>query len=106
MYVCGPTVYDYTHIGHARTFVVFDSIRRYLSLKGYNIIYVQNITDIDDKIINKAKETNSSWEEIVNTYAKDYLNNLNKLNIRIDVHSRVTSHISEIIDFIQTLINK
>jgi cysteinyl-tRNA synthetase len=106
MYVCGPTVYDYTHIGHARTFVVFDAIRRYLSLKGYNVTYVQNITDIDDKIINRAKETNSDWKDIANIYSKDYLDNLNRLNIKIDLHPRVTHHISEIIDFIQGLIDK
>ncbi|MDP8002606.1 MAG: cysteine--tRNA ligase, partial [Caldisphaera sp.] len=106
MYVCGPTVYDYTHIGHARTFVVFDSIRRYLSLKGYNVTYVQNITDIDDKIINKANELRTSWDKIADSYTKDYLENLNRLNIRIDLHPRVTQHINEIINFIQGLIDK
>lgn len=106
MYVCGPTVYDYLHIGHGRTFVSFDAVVRYLKLKGYNVIRVQNITDIDDKIINKANETNQSWEEIVNTYTKDYIENMNALKVKIDLHPRVSSHIKEIIDFIQRLIEK
>ncbi|MEB3817071.1 MAG: class I tRNA ligase family protein, partial [Desulfurococcales archaeon] len=64
MYVCGPTPYDSTHIGHARTFVAFDAIKRYLKLSGYHVIHVQNITDIDDKIINKAKEEGVEWRDI------------------------------------------
>ncbi|MCE4608682.1 MAG: cysteine--tRNA ligase [Caldisphaeraceae archaeon] len=106
MYVCGPTVYDYAHIGHARTFVVFDGIRRYLSLKGYNTIYVQNITDIDDKIINRARELRTSWKEISEVYTKDYLDKIKKLNIKIDLHPKVTDHIREIIEFIERLIDK
>nr|WP_205760742.1 cysteine--tRNA ligase [Acidianus sulfidivorans] len=105
MYVCGPTVYDYLHIGHGRTFVAFDAMSRYLRMKGYNVIRVQNITDIDDKIINKANETNSSWEEVANTYSKDYLENMNALKVKIDLHPRVSTHIKEILDFIQKLID-
>jgi cysteinyl-tRNA synthetase len=106
MYVCGPTVYDYVHIGHGRTFVAYDAIVRYLRLKGYNVIRIQNITDIDDKIINRAKETGKSWEEIVDYYSKDYLENLSLLKVKIDLHPRVTQHIKEIINFVQGLIDK
>ncbi len=106
MYVCGPTVYDYTHIGHARTYVAFDAIKRYLSLRGYNIVHVQNITDIDDKIINRAREEGRDWQEIVEEFSKDYLDNLAKLRVYIDIHPRVTHHIREIIEFIEGLIEK
>jgi len=106
MYVCGPTVYDYSHLGHARTYVAFDVIKRYLVLKGYDVIHVQNITDIDDKIIKRAKRENREWSEIVETYTKDYLDALSKLNIKVDIHPRVTQHIREIIDFIQKLIDE
>lgn len=106
IYVCGPTVQDFIHIGHGRTFVAFDAIARYLRLKGYSVIRVQNITDIDDKIIKKAQETGKDWKEIVDYYANDYLNVLNQLKIEIDMHPRVTQHIKEIIDFIQKLIDK
>ena len=106
MYVCGLTVYDYMHIGHARTFVVFDAIKRYLKLRGYDVIYVQNITDIDDKIINRAKEKGINWKELAETYIKDYMDNIKKLNINVDYHPRVTEHINDIIDFIKVLLEK
>ena len=106
MYVCGPTVYDYSHMGHARTYVAFDVIRRYLRLVGYDVLYVQNITDIDDKIINRALAEGVDWREIVDKYTKDYLEALNKLNIKVDIHPRVSQHINEIIEFIQLLIDK
>ncbi len=106
MYVCGPTVYDYSHLGHARTYVAFDVIRRYFKLRGYDVFYVQNITDIDDKIINRAREEGVDWEEIVDTYTRDYMDALKKLNIKVDLHPRVSQHIQEIIEFIQVLIDK
>lgn len=106
MYVCGPTVYDYVHIGHARTFVAFDGIKRYLNLIGYSVYHVQNITDIDDKIIKRAAERGVSWKDVADLYASDYLDMMNTLKIRIDVHPRVTDHIGEIIKFIQGLIDK
>jgi len=106
MYTCGPTVYDYTHVGHARTFVAFDAIKRYLGVRGYSVFHVQNITDIDDKIINRARETGRDWREIADYYARDYLEQLEALKIRIDVHPRVTSHIKEIIEFIEGLLEK
>ena len=106
MYVCGPTVYDYSHLGHARTYVAFDVIKRYLMLKGYDVIHVQNITDIDDKIINRARSEGVSWKDIADRYIKDYLEALEKLNIHIHIHPRVSEHINEIIEFIQDLIDK
>jgi len=106
MYVCGPTVYDYSHLGHARTYVAFDVIKRYLMLKGYDVIHVQNITDIDDKIINRARSEGVSWKDIADRYIKDYLEALEKLNIHIHIHPRVSKHINEIIEFIQDLIDK
>ncbi len=106
MYVCGPTPQDYTHIGHARTFVAFDAIKRYLALRGYSVFHIQNITDIDDKIINKAREEGKSWREVSDYYTRDYLQQLNRLGVRIDIHPRVTDHIKEIIEFIQHLIEK
>lgn len=106
MYVCGPTVYDYNHVGHARTYVAFDVIKRYLRLRGYDVVHVQNITDIDDKIINRAISENRDWREIVEEYTKDYLESLSKLNIYVDIHPRVTEHIREIIEFIRLLIDK
>ncbi len=106
MYTCGPTVYDYTHLGHARTYVAFDAIKRYLVLRGYNVIHVQNITDIDDKIIDRANKENVDFREIVERYTRDYMEMLEKLKIRIDLHPKVTDHISDIISFIQGLIEK
>lgn len=106
MYVCGPTVYDETHIGHLRTFVAFDGIKRYLRLRGYDVIHVQNITDIDDKIINRAREEGRDWREIADHYTRDYLDVISQVGVRIHFHPRVTEHIREIIDFIQVLIDK
>lgn len=106
MYFCGPTVYDYMHIGHARAYVAADILKRYLKLKGYDVIHVQNITDIDDKIIRKANELNIPWYEVTEEYIKDYFDMLNKLNIKVHIHPRVTQHIKDIIEFISDLINK
>ncbi len=105
-YFCGPTVYDYTHIGHIRAYLAFDFIKRYLVLRGYDVIHVQNITDIDDKIIKRANEEGVSWKDIADRYIKDYLEVMEKLKIKIDIHPRVTDHIKEIIEFIQLLIDK
>ncbi|MCE4625439.1 MAG: cysteine--tRNA ligase [Desulfurococcales archaeon] len=106
MYVCGPTPYDYTHIGHARTFVAFDGIKRYLSLRGYDVLHIQNITDIDDKIIRRSHEEGISWREVADKYTRDYLEQLEALKIKVDIHPRVTDHIREIIEFVQALIDK
>ncbi|MFZ8855174.1 MAG: class I tRNA ligase family protein, partial [Thermofilaceae archaeon] len=106
IYVCGPTVYDYSHLGHARTYAAFDVIKRYLRLKGYDVLHVQNITDIDDKIIRRSQEEGRDWREIVDTYTRDYWEALSKLNVSVDLHPRVTDHIGDIISFIQGLIEK
>ncbi|MEM0026597.1 MAG: cysteine--tRNA ligase [Ignisphaera sp.] len=105
-YFCGPTVYDYTHLGHIRAYLAFDFIKRYLKLRGYTFIHVQNITDIDDKIIKRANEEGVSWSEIADRYTREYLDVLTKLDIVIDIHPKVTEHIKEIIEFVEKLIEK
>ena len=107
MYVCGVTVYDDCHLGHARSAVVFDVLRRYLMYRGYQVTYVRNFTDIDDKIINKAKQKDLPWQEIVNTYIDAYYRDMNRLHVTIpDVEPRATEHMPEIIDMIENLIEK
>ena len=80
IYVCGPTVYNYIHVGNARPIVVFDTLRRYFIYKGYNVKFVSNFTDIDDKIINKAKDENIDFREITKKYIQAYLHNVSGLN--------------------------
>lgn len=105
-YFCGPTPYDHLHLGHARAFVSFDFIRRYLTLKGYNVFYVQNITDIDDKIIRKAGELGVQWFEVAEKYTREYLDLLKDLKISVDLHPKVTEHIEDVVKFIERLIEK
>ena len=107
MYVCGPTVYNYFHIGNARPFVVFDTLRRYFKYRGYEVKFVQNFTDVDDKIINRAKEEGITAPKKKKKYIKEYFEDAGSLNvIKADVHPKVSEHIPEIIDFVQTLIDK
>ena len=107
MYSCGPTVYDYFHIGNARTFLVSDIVRRYLEYKGYTVNLVQNLTDIDDKIINRANEQGISAFQLAQKYVDSFFEDSKKLGIRsADVHPRATEHIPEMISLIQTLIDK
>ena len=107
MYVCGPTVYNYIHIGNARPYVVFDTVRRYFEYKGYEVTYVQNFTDVDDKIIKKANEEHSTMEEISGRYIKEAFTDADGLNAkRATVHPRVTQEMDNIIAMIQTLIAK
>lgn len=107
IYVCGPTVYNYIHIGNARPMVVFDTLRRYLEYRGYKVKYVQNFTDVDDKIINKAKEEGVTAPEISEKYIREYFDDADALNVRrADVHPKVSETIPEIIEFVQTLIDK
>lgn len=107
MYACGPTVYDYFHIGNGRTFIVFDALRRYFKYRGYDVTFVQNFTDIDDKIINKSKEENVSPKEISEKYIEAYFDDAKTLGIeKADVYPRVTENIDEIIEFVEELINK
>lgn len=107
MYVCGPTVYNYFHIGNARPLVVFDTMRKYLEYRGYQVKYVQNFTDVDDKIINRAKEEHITAPEVSEKYIKEYFNDCKALNVRkADVHPKVSEHIPDIIEFVQDLIDK
>ena len=107
MYSCGPTVYDYFHIGNARTFLVSDIIRRYLEYKGYEVQFVQNLTDIDDKIIRKANEQGIESSELSRKYIDAYFIDAEGLGMRMaNVHPCATDHITEIIDLIQNLIDK
>jgi len=107
MYVCGPTVYNYFHIGNARPFVVFDTLRRYFKFRGYDVKFVQNFTDVDDKIINRAKEEGITAPEVSEKYIKEYFNDAEALNVlKADVHPKVSEHIPEIIAFVQDLIDK
>ncbi|MBR2675186.1 MAG: cysteine--tRNA ligase [Mogibacterium sp.] len=107
MYVCGPTVYNYFHIGNARPFVVFDTLRRYFKYRGYDVKFVQNFTDVDDKIINKAKEEGITAPEVSEKYIEEYFDDAEALGVlKADVHPKVSDHISEIIEFVQTLIDK
>lgn len=107
IYVCGPTVYNFFHIGNARPFVVFDTLRRYFKYRGYDVKFVQNFTDVDDKIINRAREEGITAPEVSEKYIKEYYDDAGALNvIKADVHPKVSEHIPEIIDFVQTLIDK
>jgi cysteinyl-tRNA synthetase len=104
MYVCGPTVYNFFHIGNARPFLVFEVLRRYLKYKKYEVVYVTNFTDIDDKVIHKAKEMGSSYDKIAEKYIKEYFQDADFLNIgRADYYPRATEHIADIIKFINQL---
>ena len=107
MYVCGPTVYNYFHIGNGRTFIVFDTIRRYMEYRGYEVNFVQNFTDIDDKMINKANEENTTVKEIGDKYICEYYKDADGLNIkRATTNPRATEYIDEIIKFVSGLIEK
>ncbi len=107
MYVCGPTVYNYIHIGNARPFVVFDTMRKYLEYRGQKVRYVQNFTDVDDKIIRRAKEEGRSALEIGQKYIDEYFKDVEALNIdKATVHPRVTETMPEIIEFVKGLVDK
>ena len=107
MYVCGPTVYDSCHIGHARSVVVFDVIARYLRISGLDVTYVRNFTDVDDKIINKANETGATSSEIASRYIQEFHNDMDTLNVqRASMEPRATEHINNIIQLIEILIKK
>lgn len=107
MYSCGPTVYNYFHIGNARPFIIFDTLRTYLEYRGYEVTFVQNFTDVDDKIINRANEEGISPLEVADKYIKEYFIDADGLGIRrATVHPRVTECIEDIIEFIKELIEK
>ena len=107
IYACGVTVYDHCHIGHARNAVVFDVIRRYLRYKGFDVTYVRNFTDIDDKIINRAKQEGSTWDEVARKYTDEYYKDMDRLGVaRADVEPKATEHIEEMINIVKGLIDK
>lgn len=107
IYCCGPTVYNYFHIGNARPFIIFDTLRRYLEYKGYKVTYVQNFTDIDDKMIQRANEEKITVNELAQRYIEEYFKDADGLGIRrATVHPKATEHIDEIISFIEKLIAK
>ena len=107
MYICGPTVYDYFHIGNARTFIMADVIRRYLEYKGFTVKFVMNITDIDDKIIKKAIDRKKEYSSVAKTYANAFLEDLVKLNIKpATIYPKATEHIDEIIAMVKSLLER
>jgi cysteinyl-tRNA synthetase len=107
MYVCGITAYDYCHIGHARSCVVFDVLYRYLLAQGYKVTFVRNFTDVDDKIINRANKEHTTSDAIATTYINAFYEDMDKLGIkRPDVEPKATEHIAEMIQLVERLINK
>ena len=114
MYVCGPTVYDYSHIGHGKTYVGFDVVVRYLRFSGYDVLYVQNITDVghmldtgEDRILKKARQLSAGPMQVVETYMREYFNDMDALGVqRPDISPRASGHIPEQIEMVQELIDK
>ena len=107
MYSCGPTVYNYFHIGNARPFIIFDTLRRYFEYRGYEVNFVQNFTDIDDKMIKKANEENITVKELADKYIAEYFTDSKGLGIKeATVHPKATENIEAIIDIINKLIEK
>ena len=114
MYVCGPTVYDYPHVGHAKTYVNFDVVVRYLRFLGYDVLYVQNITDVghlldsgEDRILRKARQSSSTPMQIVEKYTRIYFDNMDALNVlRPDISPRASGHVPEQIEMVETLLDK
>ena len=108
MYVCGPTVYNYIHIGNARPAIFFDTVRRYFEYRGYKVKYVQNFTDVDDKMIRKANEEGVSLKDIAEKYIKAYFEDTSKVNLKESgmIRPKATEHIGDMIEIIQNLIEK
>ena len=107
IYVCGPTVYDYIHIGNARPMIVFDTLRRYLLYKGYDVNYVSNFTDVDDKIIKRALEEGVTSSEISERYIEEVKKDMQDLNVmEATTHPKATEELPDMIDMIETLMEK
>ena len=107
LFVCGPTVYDYSHLGHARTYVAFDVMVKYLKEKGYDVFYLQNITDIDDKIIQRAKEKKTSPRSLARQFEREYKKNMKELKVSsVTKYARATEHIKDIISQVERLKKK
>ncbi|MCH7964723.1 MAG: class I tRNA ligase family protein, partial [Bacteroidetes bacterium] len=107
IYMCGPTVYDYFHIGNARTWVMSDVVRRYLLYKGYKVKFVMNITDVDDKIIKRSNEKNEDFSEFAEKYITAFFDDLKKLKLmKADIYPKATEHMDNIIGMIESLEDK
>lgn len=107
MYACGPTVYNLIHVGNARPIILFDVLRRYLEYRGYDVTFVQNFTDVDDKIIKRANEEGISSQEVAEKYIQEYFTDAQGLGVRpATIHPRATETMDEIIDLVQTLVDK
>ncbi|WP_321835503.1 cysteine--tRNA ligase [Clostridium butyricum] len=107
MYVCGPTVYNYFHIGNGRTFIIFDTIRRYLEYRGYKVIFIQNFTDIDDKMINKANAEGITVKELGDKFIDEYYQDADGLQVkRATINPRATEYIDEVVEFVKDLIDR
>lgn len=107
LYVCGITPYDTTHLGHAFTYIHFDILARYLRFSGYEVIYTQNVTDIDDDILKKALESGKNWQELGNYWTKQYLEDMKKLNVQLPTHFvKATNSIPTMTRIIEKLLNK
>ncbi len=107
LFVCGITPYDFSHLGHARTYIVFDMLAKYLKQQGFNVFYLQNITDLDDKILTRAKETKTSWRALARKFEKEYLKDMKDLKINsVFKYARATDYIKEIISQISRLLKK
>jgi cysteinyl-tRNA synthetase len=105
IYACGPTVYDYSHIGHARVYIIWDVIQRYLRFKGYDVVYVRNVTDIEDKIINKAKEEGLRPEQVARKFLYEFWRDMDALNTQPpDFEPRATEFVPQMIEFIKGLV--
>src|SRR5437667_2708045 len=105
MYVCGVTPYDTTHLGHAFTYVSFDTLIRYLEYSGYKVKYVQNVTDIDDDVLRKARELGMAWDELGKRETERFLRDMDALNVRRpDVYAKATDEIPGIIEIVQSLL--
>ena len=107
MYACGPTVYNYIHVGNARPIIMFDVLRRYLEYRGYDVTFVQNFTDVDDKIIKRANEEGITSEEVAAKYISEYFKDAEGLGVRpATIHPKATENIQQIIDMVQSLVDK
>ena len=107
LFICGLTVYDYVHIGHAKTYIQFDFLVKYLRWKGFKVFYLQNVTDIDDRIIKKANDTKQNWKSLALKFEKEYLEDTKNLDIdSINKYARATDFIPQIIDQVNRLVKK
>ena len=107
MYVCGVTVYDECHLGHARSAIVFDIIRSYFQYRGYHVNYVKNFTDVDDKILDRAAEESIPWKQVAGKYVKAYYRDMHRLGVsNPNIEPKATEHMKEIVEMIQVLEKK